>query len=184
MSNEIWKTIEDYPNYEVSNLGRVRNRKTLKLMTPCKNKIGYMLVMLSGGAKNKTPYVHRLVAKAFIENPDNLPQINHKDEDKTNNAVENLEWCSARFNIHYGTCIERQIETRKRGNRVDYSEPVNKVNLKNASPVQELNSGLCFPSIQYASYFFQLSRNSIAKSLRENKEVAGLKWVYLKGNAQ
>lgn len=181
MSNEIWKVIEDYPNYEVSTLGRVRNRETLKLMTPCKNKIGYMLVNLStGDNKNKTPYVHRLVAKAFIENPENLPQINHKDEDKTNNSVENLEWCTSKFNLDYGTRIERQVETRKRGNKVNFDEPMGKVNLKNASPVQELYTGYCFPSIRYASYFFQLSRNSIATSLRENREVAGLKWVYLK----
>ena len=177
MSNEIWKVIEDYPNYEVSTLGRIRNRETLKLMTPCKNKIGYMLVNLSASdKKNKTPYVHRLVAKAFIENPENLPQVNHKDEDKTNNTVENLEWCSSRYNVNYGHRKLKHLESWK-ANKAN--NMLSSFNAKGRA-VQELTTGFCFPAISVACELFQISRPSIHKSLKTGETVAGLKWVYLK----
>ena len=100
---EVWKDIINYPNYQVSNMGNVR-RKTKKgyhLLKPNIDKYGYAIVNLSCMGKQKTHSVHRLVAMAFIDNPDNLPQVNHKDECKTNNAVYNLEWCTAKYNIRY-----------------------------------------------------------------------------------
>lgn len=69
---------------------------------------GYKTVTLTKDGKTKTAYVHRIVAEAFIENPGNLPMVNHKDEDKTNNFVENLEWCSASYNRTYGKGAEKQ----------------------------------------------------------------------------
>ena len=88
---EIWKDIRGYEGlYQVSNLGRVRSKtKLLHLNT---NTYGYKHVTLSKGNVQKTVLVHRLVASAFIENPIGLPQINHKDGDKSNNTVGNLEW--------------------------------------------------------------------------------------------
>ena len=108
---EIWKDIEGYGGkYQVSNLGNVRSfavdKKAGKLLGQRLNHKGYPVVYLHDG-KPKTCVVHRLVAKAFIPNPNNLPQVNHKDEDKTNNRVNNLEWCTNDYNIHYGTAIER-----------------------------------------------------------------------------
>lgn len=94
---EIWKDIKGYEGlYQVSNLGRVRRQsKLLHLNT---NTYGYKHVTLSKGNAQKTALVHRLVASAFIENPLGLPQINHKDGDKSNNAVSNLEWVTPKEN--------------------------------------------------------------------------------------
>ena len=76
------------------------------------NGNGYLSVMLYDDVRGKRIYVHRIVAKAFIPNPDNLPQINHKDEDKKNNCVENLEWCSSYYNLLYGHHIKRVADTQ------------------------------------------------------------------------
>ena len=118
---EIWKDIKDYENlYQGSNLGRARSLdrwvsskngsircckgRILKLST---NKDGYLYVCLWKNGKVKNFLVHRLVAEAFLPNPDNLPQVNHKDENPQNNNVDNLEWCSAQYNTNYGTRNER-----------------------------------------------------------------------------
>jgi hypothetical protein len=104
---EIWKPIEGYPNYEVSNFGNVKSlnynrtgrEKLLKLIN---DKDGYKTCLLCKNNTIKMCKVHRLVAEAFIPNPNNLPQVNHKDENKTNNHVNNLEWCTAKYNTNYG----------------------------------------------------------------------------------
>lgn len=124
---ELWVDIKGYEGfYQVSNFGRVRslprvivrkgyvsqhfNGKYLKSMI---DKCGYLHVNLYKD-KLKTVKVHRLVAEAFIPNPDNLPCVNHKDEDKTNNQVDNLEWCTHAYNNSYGTHIER-VANKHRG---------------------------------------------------------------------
>lgn len=72
---------------------------------------GYKVVSLTKGGKTKNKFVHRLVAEAFLDNPDDLPMVNHKDEDKTNNFLENLEWCTASYNRTYGKAVERHART-------------------------------------------------------------------------
>lgn len=101
------KPVKGYEgNYEVSDDGRVfnTNGKELKHYLI---KRGYHVVFLFKNNKQKTKLVHRLVAEAFIPNPDNLPQVNHKDENKDNNSLSNLEWCTNYYNSHYGTKTER-----------------------------------------------------------------------------
>ena len=93
---EIWKKIEGFGNYSVSNEGRVKNDKIfLKLSY---NKRGYSQVVLWNENKNKIQTIHRLVAQAFIPNPDNKPEVNHIDYNKTNNHVSNLEWATKKEN--------------------------------------------------------------------------------------
>ena len=110
---EIWKDIEGYEGlYQVSNMGRVKslgNNKTRKekILKNSKGSIGYLQVGLYKEGKVKYFRVHQLVASAFIPNPDNLPQVNHRNEDKTDNRVENLEWCNRSYNTNYGTRNER-----------------------------------------------------------------------------
>lgn len=106
---EEWKDIKGYEGlYMISSYGRIKslgndkNRKE-KILKPYPNDKGYLHTMLSKDGKTKNISIHRLVAETFIPNPDNLPQVNHKDEDKTNCVVSNLEWCSAEYNCNYGT---------------------------------------------------------------------------------
>lgn len=110
MKKEYWKYIKGYEGlYQVSNFGRVKSNKFGKerILKPFTNSTGYLLVSLCKDGKVKAFTVHRLVAEAFIDNPDNLPQVNHRDENKLNNNVDNLEWCTNEYNINYGTRTER-----------------------------------------------------------------------------
>ena len=87
------------------------NTGMLGLLTPSFDKDGYYRVTLSNGNKKKTCRVHRLVAEAFIPNPNNLPEVNHKSEVKTENSASNLEWCDTTYNINYGSRNERVRES-------------------------------------------------------------------------
>ena len=113
---EIWKNIEGLDNYQISSYGRIRSLGDKyhkpRILKPSKTKNGYLQITLT--SKHIHKYIHRLVAEAFIENPDNLQEVNHKDEDKTNNRVENLEWCTRSYNYNYGSRITR-ISEKKRG---------------------------------------------------------------------
>ena len=112
-----YRDIEGYEgHYMVDTKGNVFSLKRKKIMTPCKSNNGYMQVHLSIGGVMKSHKIHRLVAKTFIPNPYNLPQVNHKDEDKTNNCVENLEWCTQSYNMNYNDGQKRRASSR------DYEE--------------------------------------------------------------
>ena len=116
LEGEEWRDIVGYENYQVSNMGRVKSlnynhTKQEKILSQfLNNRIGYLQVVLYKEGKMKTFRVHRLVANAFIENPNNYPMINHKDEDKTNNCVDNLEWCTNSYNQKYGNCPKKIAE--------------------------------------------------------------------------
>jgi hypothetical protein len=106
---EVWK---EFKNYEASNLGRVRNPRTGKLLNPSKDKYGYLYVSLYKDGIRTTGKIHRMVAEAFIPNPQGLPIVNHKDENKENNRVDNLEWCDDKYSINYGTRTEKAAVAR------------------------------------------------------------------------
>ena len=122
VEKEDWRDVPGYQGYyQISNLGRVKSlersleyppskaypkgvTKVLKerIMTPCKDKKGYLFVQLFKNGNFKCARIHRLVALTFLPNPENLPQVNHKDENKQNNCLSNLEWCTPKYNVNYG----------------------------------------------------------------------------------
>ena len=117
---EEWKDIEGYEGlYQVSNKGRIKSlnyRRTGKegMLKGKPDKNGYLIVFLyKKGEKPKPFLIHRLVAIMFLHNPNNYLEVNHIDEDKTNNNVENLEWCTRKYNMNYGTRNERASISRK-----------------------------------------------------------------------
>lgn len=124
---EIWKDILGYEGlYQVSNLGNVRSlnyRRSgkLKLLKQGTDN-GYKRVELSKNGKKKKYWVHRLVAISFISNPNNYKEVNHKDEDKSNNNVNNLEWCTREYNINYGTAMKRSSENHKGEKHPNYGK--------------------------------------------------------------
>ena len=115
---EEWRDIKGFEGkYQISNLGNVKslnynNTGKPNLLKPTKLANGYLQVSLCKNGKRIGKLVHVLVSEAFIPNPFELPQINHKDENKENNCVDNLEWCDAKYNINYGTGIKRSAEAR------------------------------------------------------------------------
>lgn len=109
-SMEHWKIIKNYENYAISDCGNVKNVKTGRILHVYSKK-GYYLTYLYNKNGRKIFLVHRLVAMAFIPNPHNDPQINHKDENGFNNIVSNLEWCSAKYNANYGNHNKKRMQT-------------------------------------------------------------------------
>ena len=122
---EIWKDVAGFEGfYQISNMGNVRSMERLvsfgkqKRTVPAIERIkrtdkrGYLTVTLSKENKIKNAKIHRLVAEAFVPNPHNLPEVNHKDENKQNNCADNLEWCEHLYNAIYGTKLERQREKK------------------------------------------------------------------------
>lgn len=125
---EVWREVKEFAGkYEVSNFGRVRSldyRHTgqARVLRPSMSTDGYLLVDIFKDGKKTRKFVHRVVAEAFIENPSNLTQVNHRNEIKEDNRVENLEWISQKDNINYGTGNERrskaQLNHPKKSKRV------------------------------------------------------------------
>ena len=118
MEQEIWRDIEGYKGlYQVSNMRRVKSlgnefSRKEKILKPQKNTTGYLTIRLHKDGKQKGCLIHRLVAQTFLKNPEEYPVINHIDENKENNAVSNLEWCSVRYNNTYGNRIERVSKSK------------------------------------------------------------------------
>ena len=143
---EIWKDIEGLEGlYQVSNLGNVRSLNFRQSGMPhnlslrIRKRDGYVTVNL----RNKTRIVHRLVAQAFIPNPKDLPQVNHKDEDKTNNCVNNLEWCTCKENIRYSVELHPKRKSYYRKPR-KWFKRVRQIDIKSGDIIQEYS---CFQEI-------------------------------------
>ena len=183
MKGEIWKDITGYEGYYmVSNLGRVkslertvrcnRGYKTIheRILRTRKTRCGYIIVNLNQDGKMKTHYVHQLVATAFCENQMGYTEVNHINEDKSDNRAENIEWCSRSYNINYGTHNKRSAE--KRRNDPNRSKPVIGVDKVTGLIVE-------FLSISEASRQLGINQGSLCSCLKGKlKSCGGFYWYY------
>ena len=112
-NNEKWALIKDWEDYSISTYGRIKNNNTNKIKSTFLNNSGYSCVQLYKNGTMKHFLVHRLVAEAFIPNPNNLSDVNHKNEDKSNNCIYNLEWISHQKNCQYGNRNIKSIKKKK-----------------------------------------------------------------------
>lgn len=174
LPGEEWKVIPDTNNaYAISNKGRGKAfnynhtgvEKLLKA-TPVSPGSKYLRFAITRNGKHMSFKIHRLVAEAFIPNPYNLPQVNHKDENPGNNCVENLEWCDAHYNIHYGTALERRTKSKKR-KVVGYDDFEDKVVFWSAYDAAEEYTGNRKNGTQITAVIKGRSKSSY-----------GLKWRY------
>lgn len=167
---EIWKDIQGYEgSYQVSNLGRVKsveritregNHRSEKQMKLQKTKRGYLTVILTKEGNQKLHYVHRLVGIAFIPNPTGKEQINHINEQKEDNRVENLEWSTAKENMNWGTAIDRRSKKLRK-------------------PVICIELGMLFDGLLEAEKQTGAKRPNICKCLKGIRETAGgYHWKY------
>ena len=164
---EIWKDIAGYENkYQVSNYGRVRNIYGKgKILKPWMNDNGYLLVTLSKDGIRKKYRVHRLVAQAFIPNPDNLETVDHIDSNKTNNHIDNLQWLSGIDN------------TRKAFN--DGLHMNHEYENRNYRYVINLTTNNIYRSLAYAEHDTGVNRANIAKCCNHIRKTAGgYEWQY------
>ena len=144
---ETWKTIKYYPNYSVSDNGKIKNNKTGNIINQGKHH-GYNRVTLYHNKKSKHLFVHRLVADAFITNPNNLLYVNHKNEIRDDNNVYNLEWCNIQYNNNYGN----------RGHKIS-NKKKNKTTYWTCQKC--IVNGIKFESITDASKYFNLNSASL-----------------------
>lgn len=113
---ETWKPINEYEDiYEISNIGRIRNVKNKKIVKSYITKHGYKRVQLSKNGKRKNHFIHRLVAEVFIPKPNDKNYVNHIDFNRTNNNIKNLEWTTAKENIHHSmdNIVKAALRTKK-----------------------------------------------------------------------
>lgn len=162
---EIWKDCKGYEGrYQVSSKGRVYsciNDKIMKQQLNCHGYYGVILYNKYGKAKRES--VHRLVALAFIENPEHFPLVNHKDENRTNNNVDNLEWATHKYNSNYGTAQERH--SINRGKKVfQYDLDMNLINT--------------FNSVRRAEEYTHHDRKGITISCKTKESYANFYWRY------
>lgn len=156
---EVWKDVEDYEGlYQVSNFGNLYSNYVKRNLQLSLDEYGYKQVILVKNGVRKRHLLHRLVAQAFIPNHENKPQVNHIDENKTNNNVSNLEWVTSKENINHGTRTERQIYTQR---IIQKSRPV------------ICSNGLIYRSTRQASRLLGLDNGSLNKVLKGKRNTVG-----------
>lgn len=153
---EEWRIIEEFPTYSVSNKGNVKNNKNNYIMQGGYDRDGYRQVTLSVNKKQYNRRICRLVAIAFIPNPNNLPQVNHKDENKENDLASNLEWCTSLYNNNYGT---KGQATRRM--------------------VKCIETGKIYNGVRVASRESNIPHQNIGKACKNGCIAGGYHWEYI-----
>lgn len=154
------KDIKGYEGlYGITSCGKVWSYTRKKFLKPFKPKNGYLCINLCRNGKVKSFLIHRLVAEAYIPNPENLPEINHKDENKIHNYINNLEWCDRKYNCNYGS-------------RNDWCK----------KKVKCVETGQIFNSIEEAANLINKHRQGISDCVRgRQKSCGGYHWEYVEG---
>ena len=159
-----WIKIDDFQRYSVSNMGFVRNDETGELLTPVLQPNGYLRLTLTPGRKNKS--IHRLVANAFIPNPENKPYVNHINGDKTDNRVENLEWCTPSENMQHARNVLNWKPTILQKTQAASVNACSKA-------VMCVESGVVYKSQREASRKTGVSQQHISKCVLGKRHTAG-----------
>lgn len=172
MENEIWRDIKGYEGlYQVSNLGRVKSlahtivrsngwKQTFgERILKAKNALGYSSVTLCDRGKHRSNYVHRLVAEAFVPNPNGYLEVNHKNEDKRDNRAENIEWCTRQYNLLYGCRGEKSGHSLGRETVL----------------VSESGEEIHFDRISRAAEFLGVTTQAVSQARRRNQRTKGYK---------
>ena len=171
---ENWTDIITHKGlYQISDLGRVRNHRG-RILKGYTNSKGYQMVHLRTKDSNKLYSIHRLVAIHFIPNPDNLPEVNHKDEDKANNRADNLEWCTTKYNSNYGTRNKRVAKTKRN-------------NTYNTKPVKCIELNKTYPSTREAARQTGIDCSQISAVCNHKKNyktAGGYHWRYVERRKQ
>lgn len=187
---EIWKDVQGYEGlYQVSNLGRVKSLirgyywQKERILKPRKNHDGYLRFTLCKDGKTKTFYIHRLVAVAFIPNPENKPQIDHINAIKTDNTVNNLRWVTAKENVRNPLNMVHLIgKNHPMFGKKHSEETKNKMRGKNnptARKVKNIETKEIFDTVTDAEKKYNLSRGCIKCAIKRNHKSAGYHWEYV-----
>lgn len=179
--NEIWRDVVGYEGrYQVSNLGNVKStifsKKGKEYLLSLLNGKDYLLVKLRKDGKGKMHRVHRLVAEAFIDNPNNFPVVNHKNWDKHDNRVENLEWCSYSYNNSYLPTKAKKEKAKKL--KANWQDGAGKIFAK-PKRIICVETGEIFNSISAAARFAKVEQSNISRALLgRQRTAAGFHWKY------